>query len=362
MRVLALTKYGQLAASTRQRFTQYSPWLDAAGLTLTISPLLDNDYLRRLFRGKTIARLHVLAQYAGRFGALFGARRYDVLWVHYEMFPYLPGLFERLVRLTGRPVVYDLDDAIFHNYDLHRSRLVRALLGHKLEPLVRAATTAVCGNAYLQKWARQFCSDAIVVPTVVDIEHYCPAAKRSDRLPTIGWIGSPSTFAYVEHHLPLLRRLVDEGRAAVTIVGSGVTAGNVCGVNFVDWTEATEIAAIQSMDIGIMPLPDTPWARGKCGYKLIQYMACGLPVVASPVGVNQQIVDHGANGFLAVTDIEWSVALEALVANPAQRTAFGAAGRNRVVRGYSIQRYGPVVAEKLLAAARSRRLHSFRAN
>ena len=111
----------------------------------------------------------------------------------------------------------------------------------------------------------------------------------------------------------------------------------------VPWTEAAEVAAIAEFDVGIMPLADEPWERGKCGYKLIQYMACGLPVVASPVGVNRQIVEHGVNGFLAETPTQWDEALRTLLADPALRQRMGQAGRQKVERQFSLQVTGPKV-------------------
>lgn len=356
MRVLAFTKYGALAASTRQRFLQYVPWLEAAGLTLDVFSLLDDTYLRQRFGNTRILWSRVFRSYVDCVVAVLSAKRYDVIWVHDELFPYLPGFVEILVCLSRRPIVYDFDDAIFHKYDKHRSRLVRAVLGRKLEPLLRSANTILCGNAYLQRWAAQFCDDAVVVPTVVDINEYRPAARPPNPVPTIGWIGSPSTYPYLAPHLPLLETLVAAGCATVTIVGAGLPAGQARGIGYVDWSEATELASVQGMDIGIMPLPNTPWAQGKCGYKLIQYMACGIPVVGSPVGVNQQIIDHGGNGFLAANEVEWTTALVTLLNDAARRAAFGAAGRAKVVSEYSTQVVGPEVAARLLAAARGQRL------
>ena len=352
LRILALTKYGPLAASTRQRFMQYEPWLTAAGMTLEVSPLLDDDYLRERFAGHPITKSRTIRSYLQRIATLLAADQYDVLWINYELFPYLPGRFDRLVVPSGVPVVFDIDDAMFHSYDLHRSALVRRALGRKLEPLVRRSVTALCGNAYLADWARRWCTDVRVVPTVVDITTYVPGKRVPETLPVIGWIGSPSTFDYVVPHLPLLERLVADGRARVTVVGSGRAAGRYSGIDHVDWTEAGEIAAIQAMDVGIMPLPDTPWARGKCGYKLIQYMACGLPVVASPVGVNSEIVGPGVNGLLAAGPADWANAFDALLASSELRRGYGAAGRERVVRDFSLQRFGPEVAAALQAAAR----------
>lgn len=319
-------------------------------MTMDISPVLDDVYLRQRFSNVKITWSRVACSYLRCFVALLRAYHYDVIWIYDELFPYLPGFAETMPRLSRRPIVYDCDDAIFHTYDLHRSRLVRTILSRKLEPLLNSATTVFCGNIYLQRWAAQFSNDVVIVPTVVDIDEYRPIARPPNPIPIIGWIGSPSTFSHLSPHLPQLEALVAAGSATVTIVGSGLPAGQVRGIDYVDWSEATEIASVQAMDIGIMPLPDTPWARGKCGYKLIQYMACGLPVIASAVGVNQQIVDHGTNGFLAASDSEWVMALDVLLNDAALRAMFGAAGRARVVADYSIQRFGPDVATKLLTA------------
>ena len=131
-------------------------------------------------------------------------------------------------------------------------------------------------------------------------------------------------------------------------LGLELEARRVGNLEVIAWSEDTEVDAIQSMDIGVMPLPDTPWARGKCGYKLIQYMACGLPVVASPVGVNKEILEHGVNGFLAESDAEWRTAIEALISDPDLRRRMGAAGRKKVENEYSLQVWGPRVANLFL--------------
>ncbi|MBN9249072.1 MAG: glycosyltransferase family 4 protein [Mesorhizobium sp.] len=132
--------------------------------------------------------------------------------------------------------------------------------------------------------------------------------------------------------------------AVFRAVGAGKPPDPLVNFEFPDWSEAHEVELIQGMDIGIMPLEDSPFARGKCGYKLIQYMACGLPVVASPVGVNSKLVTHGENGFLASTEAEWRAAIERLLSDPELRRRMGAAGRAKVESDYSIQTYGPKVA------------------
>jgi glycosyltransferase involved in cell wall biosynthesis len=355
MRILALTRYGTLAASTRQRFVAYVPALAAAGMDVDFSPLLANDHLRRLVAGAGTSWLRVAGSYTARLLALFKARRYDLVWVHCELFPYLPG-GERLAAILDRPVVFDFDDAIFHYYDSSSRPWVRRLLGRKLEPLLRRAAACTCGNDYLREYASRFCERSLVVPTVVDTSIYRPR-ERSDGggPPTIGWIGSPSTWVDVRPLLPLFEQLHRETGVRFRAVGAGAgaLADQFEGLDLVDWTEATEVSEVQRMDIGIMPVRDLPFQRGKSGYKLVQYMACGLPVVASPVGVNCKMVTAGDNGFLAADEAEWRKALLQLIGNAQLRDRMGDSGRKLVEQSYSLASQAPRLVELFKSVAAS---------
>ena len=352
MRVAAFTKYDREAASTRQRILQYLPDLARAGIEVEVHPLLGNAYVRSLASGHAASKTAIAAAYTRRFRQLMGSRSADLIWVSAELFPWLPARFERLAFKSGKPLVYDFDDAFFHPYDDHFNPLVRRALGGKLKPLIRGAATVCAGNDYLKDYAERAGARAIVLPTVVDIDHYVPATSRPDRPVTIGWIGSPSTWQFVRPILPILADLCrDLGvRFAAVGAGPGAEVDRFDGLTLDPWTEASEIASVQAMDIGIMPLPDEPWARGKCGYKLIQYMACGLPVVASPVGVNAEIVADGGTGLLATDPDQWRTALTRLIGDPALRAAMGQAGRARAVERYSLQAHAPRLVEVMLGA------------
>jgi glycosyltransferase involved in cell wall biosynthesis len=340
VKILALTKYSPRAASTRQRFVQYERVLAAAGITVDYSTFFDDDHLDRLVAGRGPSYLSVLRGYIRRLWALlFWARRYDGLWVHYEIFPYLPGVFERLGKWTGKPIIVDYDDATFHIYDSSPHALVRRFLSRKLVPLWESASASCCGNAYLQGVVSQHCPHTIVLPTVVDTARYVPASHEHDQPLVIGWIGSPSTWEFVRPLLPMLRKLVEEFGIIFRAVGAGDAARRDLfpGLDFVTWSEAREVAMVQSMDIGIMPVTDGKFERGKCGYKLVQYMACGIPVVASPVGVNRSIVETGPTGFLARDDSEWRDALVRLINDPKLRATLGQMGRSRAVTDFSLE-------------------------
>lgn len=343
LRVLAFTKYDREAASTRQRLLQYLPSFRRAGIEVEYRSLLSNDYVRSLAHGSAVSSMQILRAYAQRMRELMSKTDADLVWIYAELFPWLPASFERMAFRPGRPIIYDWDDAFFVPYDEARRPAVRRLLGGKLRPLLRGASACTCGNGYLADHARQFCDRVLVVPTVVDTDLYKPAPTASAAPPTIGWIGSPTTWANVRPLLPELRSLCDRFGARLRVVGAGkrAKADRFEGMDLIEWSEATEIADVQAMDVGIMPLTNTPFERGKSGYKLVQYMACGLPVVASPVGVNTEIVQEGVNGFLATTSKDWSSRLEQLLGDAALRHRMGAAGRERAVERYSLASQAP---------------------
>lgn len=346
-RGLVFSKYGTLAAATRQRFVQAIPYLEKEGIEIDIQPLFDNDYLQQFFTKGRRPKLAIIKAYLKRFAALLTCNKYDFIWVHCELFPYLP--IEWLVSLSGKKIIFDYDDAIFHQYDQHRNPWVRKLLGNKLHPLLKRSDIAFCGNAYLQTYAAQHCKHTVIIPTTVDIEEYRVRDTSHKQPPVLGWIGSPSTWGYAAAIGGVLSEFVQQKKLDVLIVGANHAADKTLSFEYRDWKEEREVSDIRDMDIGIMPIPDAPWARGKCGYKLIQYMACGIPGIASPVGVNSTIVQHGVNGFLAANDAEWREAIRKLAGDSDLRKKMGEAGRVRVEQDYSIQRYGPEMAKLIHA-------------
>ncbi|WP_449042331.1 glycosyltransferase family 4 protein [Paracoccus sp. (in: a-proteobacteria)] len=317
-------------------------------------PLLDDDYLGRLYSGQGRSPIRIAGRYLGRAAKIIASGSADLYWIHCDLFPYLPSFIDRLPEIHGRPVVFDYDDAIFHGYDQHRSLVVRLLFGRKIDKSLKRADMVLAGNPYLAARAHAAGAARIeIVPTVVDITAYDPTdLALPDGMSRIGWIGTPSTWAqYMLPMLPMLVDLADDHGAVIRTVGAGPEAKGRKLENL-PWAENTESTLIHGMDIGLMPLDDTPWSRGKCGYKIIQYMACGLPVVASPVGVNSDIVEDGVTGFLASTPAEWRQAIARLLRDPELRRRMGRAGRRRVEERYSLQVWGPRVADLLHSAVR----------
>lgn len=357
MKTLLLSRYSRLGASSRLRTMQYLPFLAEAGLVVEVASLFDDAYLDLLYKGNRRVT-SIIGYYRKRLSLLLARPNADIIWVEKEVLPWIPWFIERLVLPTGTPLIVDYDDAVFHAYDMARSPLVRGILSRKIDCVMAASSVVVAGNTYLAERAYKAGAKRVqIIPTVLDTETYGlrSAAKQNQKL-VIGWMGSPSTWQeYAAPMLPLLSSVAETESAIIRAVGAAQGAVSNATLDIQPWSEATEVAAIQSMDIGIMPLTDSPWARGKCGYKLIQYMACGLPVVASPVGVNADIVEHGVNGFLASTKQEWHEALTTLLRDPALRQRMGAAGRKKVESDYSLQVWGPRVAEMFQGVMEARR-------
>jgi glycosyltransferase involved in cell wall biosynthesis len=339
--VLLLSRYGRLGASSRVRYYQFLPQLEASGIQTTVSALLDDLYLQRLYSGQRFGWTRILFSYARRIRALLSVRRYDIVWIEKELLPWMPALGERLLYSLRIPYVVDYDDAVFHSYDLHPRSIVRAALGTKIDEVMRSSALVTAGNDYLADRARSAGARRVeVVPTVVDTDVYRPGSQRSGPV-TIGWIGSPSTAKYLRTVAGALAEVCRDGAARVVVVGAPDPGLGSVPLEVRAWAEHREVSDIQSFDIGIMPLEDGPWERGKCGYKLIQYMACGLPVVGSPVGVNRSIVRHGTNGFLASSPEEWVRFLSQLRDDAKLRSRMGQHGRADVEAGYSVRSVGP---------------------
>ncbi len=304
-------------------------------------------------QGKVKSKAAIVKAYACRLRDIVKIQDYDAIWVQYELFPYLPLIDRIFPMLCSKPIIYDIDDAIFHMYDSHPSKIVRFLLGGKLRPLMRRSSVCLCGNEYLRDYVLKAGGRAIIVPTVVDTDVLRPRSFPTDAPVTVGWIGSPSTWGYVEPLLPTLLPALARLNVRFHVIGAGPAASGIQGITSIDWDEAREAEDIQAMDIGLMPLQDELWARGKCGYKLIQYMACGLPVIASPVGVNATLVEHGKNGFVARSEQEWEEAIRIFAGNADMRRGMGEKGRAKIIESYSLQSQQPIILATLRNAVKS---------
>ena len=349
IKVLGLALYGPLAASTRYRLNQYVPGLANMGIDLQICNLLGDDYLLRRFTGTALPIAAIFRDGFARLNHLWHQDEYDAVILHCELFPLLPGWIER--ALIRKPYIYDFDDAFYLKYRSSRMGLAQPLLERKFDTVIAGAAEVTAGNHVLADYARLHNRNTQYLPTVVDPARYLPQpAKRGGQVFTVGWIGSPSTALYLNQLVAPLSAVGLEGPVRFIVIGGKAPVVPNVTVVELDWYENTELDQINSFDVGVMPLPDDGWARGKCAFKLIQYMACSVPVLASPVGANIEAIS-GVCGLMASTPQEWIEALRLLRDHPKRRNEMGHAGRERVISHYSLDQNLPILARAICKIA-----------
>lgn len=336
-RILILPRYTELGPSSRVRMYQYLPALQKAGYEISIQPFFSDSYMTALYGEQAINPLSVLNSYFKRIFQMIGRKDFDLIWLQQELFPWIVPGMEKLFYKRSIPMIVDYDDAVFHRYDMHHNPLVRALLSSKIDRVMQASSGLTVGNKYLAEHAAQAGASSIqILPSVVDTDLYSIGQPEERSEFVIGWIGTPKTVHFLEIIQPALAAVLDEHTRCILVGAEVPDSMRELPIETQPWREDSEVAQIQQFDVGIMPLFDAPFERGKCGYKLIQYMACGLPVIASPVGVNQEIVEHNVNGYLASSTQEWITAFRQLGADRALRHKLGLNGRRKVEQHYSL--------------------------
>jgi len=345
-KLLILSRYDRMGASSRYRLMQYIPYFEENGFECTFSPFFDDNYLINRYSNSNW-KLSTVGYFFRRFKILLKIKKYDLIFVEKEVFPFFPAWAELIIKKQGVPYVVDYDDAIFHRYDLHRISLLRKLLGGKLKSVIKNADIVTVGNQYLSDYSEKVGAKHIeILPTVVDLDYYDTVEVNKSDVFTIVWIGSPTTARYVEQISNALASVCENDNARLIMIGAKIDLPGV-PVEFVEWSEETEVQNLKSADVGIMPLSDEPWERGKCGFKLIQYMASRLPVIASPVGINCEIVEEGVNGYLVSDTNAWVSALNSLRANKEIRIKMGLKGREKVGQSYCLKVVAPILTNVL---------------
>jgi glycosyltransferase involved in cell wall biosynthesis len=335
LRVAFLANGSARVPSARARAFQLVPALREAGLDASV---LDPGALPKRLG---LTRLYRLA-------ALRVARSADVVVVQKQLFD---RAMLRALTLANPHLVYDFDDALYAPRDDDSADRERAESRERLDAVLARAKLVIAGNPELARYAEARAARVVVVPTVVDTDLYRPSPTLGQpRGPVVvGWAGTPANLAYLEPLRQTIRDVQRTGSVAVEfrVICSRPPDWPDVDVAFRRWTPDRAIDDIAEIDIGLMPLPDTPWTRGKCGFKALEHMALGRPPIASPVGVVREIVRHGRTGFLADGPTEWRAGLEQLIADPSLRSRLGHAARRDVVERYSVRANAPGLAELL---------------
>jgi glycosyltransferase involved in cell wall biosynthesis len=350
-RVLAIATNPITGASTRFRVLQWKSHLERAGFALAMDTFFSVRGAEILYRpGQSLLKLaHVVAGSARRVASLARAgRTADLILVHREAFPLGQRIGLAAIKRFAGPVVYDYDDAMFVPQRRGRGLLAWAENPGAPAEVMGISSMVLAGNEYLAAYARRFARRVIAFPTCIDTDYFRPTQRPTGAMCRVGWIGSHTTAKYLESLRPVLERVAADHRFELTVVGSQRPI-HVEGaqVRHSAWALEHEVRQFQACDIGIYPLWEDPWTRGKCGFKAIQFMACGVPVVAAAIGVNREIIEDGVNGFLASTEAEWEEKLGLLLTDPGLGRKLGAAGRQTVEERYSLRAQGPVLVESL---------------
>lgn len=330
------TKYPTQGATSRYRSFAFASRLAQRDYNVEIHSFMPIGYLADLFAGRPKQKTGIIVSYLARL--LEVLRSGENLIIERELFPLIPYGFESFF-LRHKKYILDFDDNVWEDYRGRR------LLEGKYDRLVENASGVIVGNGYLADYARRLNPQVIHIPTVIDLDRFRTAdtVKKFDRFSLV-WIGSPVTYRYIETFASTFRQLAEHLDFDLIIIASkGLESRSIPGVSmkFYDWSGETETALLQQSHVGIMPLDDDPFSRGKSGFKLIQYQAAGLPMIASPVGENCHIVEHGANGFLASDTTEWIDAAQKLASSKELYASMSECSKTKSY-DYSIQKYFPI--------------------
>ena len=333
-----------VAPGQRFRFEQYLALLEAHGFTVKVFPFLSAELNELLYKPGNYPKKigGVLTGFIRRMIALPQILSANWVFIFREATPLGPPVFEWIItQVFRKKIIYDFDDAIWLPNTSEENKIISWLKWHgKVKAICRWSYRVSCGNDYLASFAKEFNKSVVINPTTIDTEILHNASlypsEKNESMVTIGWTGSHSTLPYLELVGPAIRALSDKyANLRFLVISDKAPTWNLRCLEFRPWSKETEIRDLLAIDIGIMPLPDDAWARGKCGFKALQYMSLGKPALVSPVGVNVTIVDDGSNGYYCSTDAEWMSNLEFLITRKEVCVSMGAKGREKVINHYS---------------------------
>ncbi|QNF33820.1 glycosyltransferase [Adhaeribacter swui] len=342
MKILFVVPYPHSKApSQRFRFEQYLEFLREKKWQFKLVPFINEPTWKILYKpGYTLQKTWgIINGFIKRFLLLFTVTRYNYIFIHREATPIGPPWFEWIVaKILKKRIIYDFDDAIWLPNTSENNKIVAGIKWHhKVSLICKWAYKISCGNTYLQNYARQYNPNAIVNPTTIDTVNLHNQVKdQNTEKVIIGWTGTHSTLKYLNQIVPVLQKLEQEYQFEFWVVSNQAPQLPVRSLVYKPWQKETEIADLLQFNIGLMPLKDDIWAKGKCAFKALQYMALGIPALVSPVGMNTEVVDDRVNGFICHTPQEWYDNLKEIICDPSLRLEMGKAARNKIQQHYAV--------------------------
>ena len=325
----------------RFRHEQYLSHLEANGWECVVSNIIGVQEDKVLYKKGNALKKAAAMRKARKIRRIDAKRaaEFDVVFLFREALMTGSIAYERSIKAVGPKIIYDFDDAIWIQSVSEANKKWRWLKDpNKTAKLIALSDVVFAGNRYLSDYASTYNSNIKVFPTTIDTAEYVIGDRKARDKVVIGWSGSITTIQHFEFAIPILKRIQEKfgDKVEFSVIGDGTYVNETLKIKGAPWQKHTELSDLQNMDIGIMPLPDNEWARGKCGLKGLQYMGVGVATVMSPVGVNAEIIQDGQNGFLASEVDEWVSKLSALIEDKAFRDKIGAAGRQTVEEKYSV--------------------------
>jgi len=351
MKILFLVPYPKEGASNRYRVEQYLPYLKREGIRYSLHPFWKSFAYKTLYRNGYYLRkvFFFICGTICRILDILTLFRYDVVFIHREAYPIGGAFFETITSFLKKSIVFDFDDAIFLPASSRPNNFIERFKNpKKVAVIISKSAAVISGNSFLANFALRYNHSVTIIPTPIDTDKYYPQDRKPSNKIVIGWIGSATTLDFLKPMEDVFIRLSKQFTdIEFKIVGGDFCINGLSGVISKPWSLAEEIEDLKGFDIGIMPMPDNEWTKGKCGFKAILYMSMGIPCVCSPVGMNNEIITDGINGFLANSEEEWIEKLSRLIKDPGLRKRLGGAGRKTVEDKYSLKANAPKYIEVL---------------
>jgi len=325
--------------SQRFRFEQYIDFLRDDGFSINHFYLLDAQDDKYFYGTRILPKIWILVKSIFKlFSHFLAAKKDTIFFVQRECFMLGTAFFEKLFKTKGK-LVFDFDDSIWiHDISETNKKLAFLKNPNKTADIIKASDAVIAGNLYLAEYAKQFNNNVVIIPTTLDTEKHKKVNTSTSQTVCIGWTGSHTTIKHFKLAIPFLIKLKEKygDKISFRIIGDANYYCHELNTQALAWNEATEVADLSAIYIGIMPLPDDKWSKGKCGFKGLQYMSLEIPSIMSPVGVNTEIIEDGINGFLADSEQEWIDKISLLIESKELREKLGKAGRETVVARYSV--------------------------